>query len=142
MLLNSHTWDPELNCFVSDEHRRVAMLINKYDNELFLCFIPPEKRELNEEYPFAVVHMPNGRPSYIVFKVKQDEVNADLLVRIWKNDTAKNGNILQDLELKERANRMMELAKLEDEKQDQLDFARSMLKSPLNWYRHGGKVYT
>lgn len=119
----------------------MAELINMYDSELFLCFIPPEKRNNNEEYPFAIVHMPSGRPSYIVFKVKEDEINETILAKIWSNDAAKNGNILSELELKERARRMLEMKRIEDQKQEQMDLALSIVKSPLNWYKHGGRVY-
>lgn len=136
-------YDAESGHFVSQEHQRIAEIIHDYDPDLYLCWIPPENRDLDNTQPFAIIHMPEGKPQYIVRKLKDSEVDARLLQWLFSNDQARAGNdILGSIEAAEAAKKALKLKEREERIGERLDLAETMLKSPLNWYRHGGKKYT
>lgn len=129
--------------FVSAEHQRIAQIINDYDPDMTLVWIPPEERNLNEEFPFAVMHtMPNGH-TYIVRKVREHEVNAELISWLWTNDLAKQGvtNIAAYVESLENAQKAVELKRREEEMADKADFFKTVLEGP-NYFRHNGRVWS
>lgn len=140
-LIDSHIWNEEHNCFVSDSHRRVAEIINDYDSELFLAFVPPQLRELDEQYPFALIHSPQGKPQYVVWKLKESEINEQLLARIWSSDNLKH-DVLGRIEALDAARHAMKLHAEMEAREEANEIGASILKSPLHTYKHNGKKYT
>lgn len=137
-MIDGHVFDPDSGHFLSEKHRRIGEIINDYNPDLHLVWIPPTDRNAEDTMPFAILHTPPGRPEYIVFKVAEDEVDARLLARLWENDMAVN-NPLRRLEALEAANQAILYKKQMEEAEERADIARSMFKSPLNVYRFGGK---
>jgi hypothetical protein len=138
-LVSIPIYDAQSGHYISADHQRVAELINDYDYSLFLVWIPPSDRT-GEIYPFGILHRPIGRPEYIVRRLKESEVNADLIAWLWTNDNERN-NPIAVLEKQEQAEKALKLKKHLDELQEQKDIALSVINSPLNTYRHAGKVY-
>lgn len=128
---------------VNTAHERLATIIHDYDPTLKLCWIPTDKRGPQDLYPYALVHTPVGKAEYIVCNMTEEEVNRPELVlsAIFKNDMAKNGNLFSDLEAWESAKRILEAKEREDALEEKKEFAKSVLKSKLHAYKHGGKVY-
>jgi hypothetical protein len=140
-LSNAYILDSEVGHFISEEHRHVAELINDYEPTLFLVWIPPDKRAFNEEFPFAILHRPEGHPEYIVRKVRENEVNADLIAWIWMNDQARGGkDVLSRVQAMEDAREAMKLKKQAEQAEANGDLAMSILKGK-NYYRHNGRIY-
>jgi hypothetical protein len=139
---SAHIYDPEIGHFVSSNHSRVAAIIQDYDPTLFLVWIPPNKREMNEEFPFAIMHRPKGKPSYVVRRVRESEVNAGLIAWLFMNDQARQGkDILGRLEAYEQAMEAMRLKKQMEQREETKDIAASILGGK-HWYRHNGIVYS
>jgi hypothetical protein len=140
--LNTYVYDADSGHFVSSEHQRVAEVIQEYDPNLYLMWIPPEKRELDDTQPFAIVHMPSDGKQYVVRRLKEDEVDYRLLAWLWSNDQARKGNdVLGRLEAEEAARKALELKVEMERREETRELATSIVRSPLNWYKHNGKVF-
>ena len=124
--------------FVSREHQRIAEIIQDYDRDLHLVFIPPRDRNHDDpnEKPFAVAHMPEGREVYIVFF--SDTCDERILERLWRNDTNRT-NPLSDLEAQEAAKEAIKYKEQMDQMEQDADVARSLIRSPLHSYKINGK---
>lgn len=123
-------WDEESGHFLSAEHQRIAQVIHDYDPSLELAWIPPDNRALNEEYPFAVLHKPEGFPPYVVMRLRENEVDHRVISRLWAND-AKNGNVLDAIEKDEQARQALALLEREEAEAEARELAAFMVKSPV-----------
>jgi 3-hydroxy-3-methylglutaryl CoA synthase len=130
--------------YVSAEHQRVAEIINDYNHELTLKFIPPEQREGLDDFPFAIFHTPMGKPAYIVRRVRTQDVNQNLIAWIFHHDQERPGNSAHNqVRAMEAANQALKLKtaiEIEEEKQAKIDFAHSVLNGK-NYYKHAGRNY-
>jgi hypothetical protein len=139
---NAYVLDPMTGYFISSEHQRIAELIAEYEPALRLVWIPPDQRMQNEEYPFAILHSPADRNPYIVRKVKQHEVNSELVAWLWMNDQARNGKApLQRIKAIQDAEQALTMKRVEEQKAEMHDFASSVLRGK-NYYKHNGKTYS
>lgn len=140
--LNTYIYDADSGYFISEEHRRIAEIIQDYNSDLYLCWIPPDKRALDDTEPFAIIHMPPGKPQYVVRRVKDSEVDVRLLQWLWSNDAARRGeDILNSLEAFEAAQKALKLKTEAEKLEEANDVATSIIKSPLNTYKHNGVKY-
>jgi hypothetical protein len=121
--------------FISAEHQRIAEIINDYDSDLYLLFIPPAKREPGDK-PYAIMHQPPGKAPYIA--MYSDTCDERLLARLFEND-ARRHDILSRLEAEELAQKLTEAKRRQDEADAKADIAKSMWRSPLHTYKHNGK---
>lgn len=126
--------------FVSQEHIRIAQIIQDFDPELFLVFIPPSKRDRNDpnEKPFALAHMPENKPSYIVSYF--DDCDERILEFAFMNDTRRH-DVLARLEAHDAAVQAIKLKKLMEEEEMKQDLVASIVRSPKHQYRHNGVIY-
>jgi hypothetical protein len=138
----THVLDSETGHFISAEHQRVAEVISSYDPTLQLLWIPPEKRDLDESFPYALLHTPtNGQAPYIVRKVREVDMNQGLIAWVFANDQVKNPNDLNEFQdIQEAARRALIAAEIAEARAEKYDFAQSVLNGP-NYYRHGGRKY-
>lgn len=140
--LEAHVYDSEIGHFVSETHRIVAQIIQEYEPKLFLTWIPPEDRGFDDTQPFALIHTPGDRPSYIVRKMRPEEVNADLIAWLWANDQARNGVDLHGyLKAREDAQKAIKMKQQREQMDEAGDFMYHVIKGK-NWYRHNGKVFS
>jgi hypothetical protein len=123
-------FDPDTGRALSAEVQRIAQVIHDYDPKLELAWVPPEKRELNEQYPYAVIHHPDDAPAYIVMRLRETEVDHRVIARLWGSD-AKNANVLDRIEKEEAALRAVEFLKREEELQEAREKAAWMVKAPV-----------
>lgn len=123
--------------FVSAEHQRIAEIVNDYDPDLFLAFIPEAKREPGD-HPFAVIHRPVGRPEYIAFYA--DKCDERILERLFMNDLTKH-SVIDQLEAKDRARKAVEFKRQMGEAEARKDLVQHIIKSPKTRYRHNGVTY-
>ena len=126
--------------FVSQEHVRIAQIIQDFDPELFLVFIPPSKRDRNDpdEKPFALAHMPGDKPAYIVSYF--DDCDERILEFAFMNDTRRH-DVLARLEAHDAAVQAVNLKKVMEEEEMKQDLVASIVRSPLHTYKHDGKRF-
>lgn len=143
MSTNFYELESQTGHFISADHRRIAEIINDYNQYMQLIWIPPEQRELNEEFPFAILHSPPGLAPYIVRKVRESEMNHTLISWLAMNDLSKNrpADIFARIEADEAARKLLEFKRQEEAKAEKLDLAKSIIGGK-NFYKHDGKKYT
>ena len=128
--MNGFNWDEETGHFLSAEHQRIAQVIHDYDPTLELAWVPPNRRMLNEEFPFAVIHKPLGGEPYVVMRLRETEVDHRVIARLWRAD-GKNGNILDSIEADEAARKALELLKQEEELEEAREKMAWAVKAPV-----------
>ena len=123
-------FDPNSGRVLSAEASRIAQVIRDYEPTLELAWIPPENRELNEQYPYAVIHRPENAPPYVVMRIRETELDHRIIAKLWSAD-GKNGNVLSNIEAEEAARRAIELLKKEEEMEEAREKAAWMVKAPV-----------
>lgn len=123
--------------WVSEDHERIARIIQDYDPDLHLAYIPPDKREPGD-VPFAVLHTPPGQPGYIVFTAEYCDER--ILARLFAGDTAKT-DVLAGIDTHNAALEAIRLKKQMDYEEERSELVKSIVKSPKTVYRHNGVTY-
>jgi hypothetical protein len=126
--------------FASREHQRVAEILHDYDPSLSLVFVPADQRDGCDDFPYAVLCTQDGRAPYIVRRVRAEDMNEKLLSWIFYNDQT-HGDPVASIDAAQEAIKLKRTMDLEDAKQAQYDFAKSVLRGK-NWFRHDGRVYS
>lgn len=128
--------------WVNSDFRRLAEVIQDYDPEMFLSWIPLSQRTEQDTHPYCVVHEPLGRPGYVVFYLSEAEMARPdiILSRIFTGDTRQH-DVGKMLKTQADGAEVMRLKKLDEELDEKRDFVRTLFKSPKGRYKHGGKVY-
>lgn len=125
--------------WVSAEFQRIAEIINDYDSSLRLAWVPPENRELNEEYPFAVVGTDANGADYVAMRIRESEMDHRVLERLWTVDNTK-GDVLSAIDAKNAALEAIELKKRMDEIEEQKELAAWMIKAPTGAKHNGVRL--
>lgn len=121
--------DPQSGQALSAEHQRIAEIIKDYDPSLELAWIPPNERDFNDTQPFAVLHRTEaGVVDYIVFKLKESEVDHRVLSRLFTGDNAKN-DVLTVIEAEETARQLVQAKKELDEAEEAQELAAWAIKA-------------
>lgn len=124
--------------WVSAEFQRIAQIIHDYDPTLALSWVPPQNRELNEEFPFAVIGTTANGEKYIALRIRESEMDHRVLERLWTADNAK-GDPLSVMDAKNAALEAIELQKRMEEIEEQQELAAWMIAAPSG-ARHNGVV--
>jgi hypothetical protein len=122
--------------FVSENQRRIAEILNDYDPNLELQWIPPNERGVSQKAFRVVDTNPNG-PSYAVCFA--DECDERLLAQIFHSDQKRNGNnALTYLDNHNAAVELMNKKKEMEQRSEDHALVYSVLRSPKIHYRHNG----
>lgn len=133
-------FDPESGYALSAEHQRIAEIIQDYDSSLELAWVPPDKRQINEEFPFAVIHRPLGAEPYVVMRLRANEVDHRVLSRLWAHDSKFN-SVIDNIERDEAARRAVELKQQMEDEEQRKEFVSWAMKAPVG-ARHDGLRFT
>lgn len=139
-MLDTYTWVPEANAFISDRVRRVSEIVNDYDRGLFIAPIPDQIRNANPGMSHALVHESPTGYTYVVRTMTEEEINENLLVWLWTHDNNKV-NVLDRIEALDNARKAIDMKRKMDEAEEANEIGQAILNSPLHTYRHNGKVY-
>lgn len=120
--------------WVSEDHERIARIIQDYDPELHLAYIPPDSREPGD-VPFAVIHTPVGKRSYVVFTA--DVCDERILERLWTSDSQRS-DVLSSIDAHNAALEAIKMKKQMDYEEERNELIKSIVKSPLSVYKHNG----
>ena len=125
---------------ISVKHQRIADIIRDYDPTLELAWIPPEQRDFSDIEPFAVIHRPYGKPSYVAMTLREDQINETLLARLWSHDS-KNGDVLTWVEAQDAAAKAVKMKEQMDDAEMKEDLVKHIVGSHKNTYTHNGVTY-
>jgi hypothetical protein len=140
--MSGYIYEQETGHLLSAEMLRIAEILQDYNPTLDLVWIPPEDRRVDDtELPFAVRCTPsNGAKPYIVFQLREDEVDHRVLERVFEADTSRN-DVLSMLERREAALRLVEMKRKMDEAEERKEFVKSVFSSRKSVYKHNGVEY-
>lgn len=123
--------------WVSEEYERLARIVQDYDQAFELRWIPPEHRTRDDKKPYVVVDTTTERP--IVYASELDSPT-DILATIFQSDM-KQGNVLERIEARERAEKIIQLKERHDRLEELLEKYQWMAESNLNYMKVDGKKY-
>lgn len=131
--------------FVSEQHQRVAQIVNDFDRNLEVQWIPPDQRSTLTEQakPFRIVHNGSGKAegqAYVVMDLAEAEMNGSVIERLFQSRVDKH-DIPAQIKAQHDARRLVRLKELEDEQAATRDFDAFRLKTPLHTFKHEGKTY-
>jgi hypothetical protein len=121
-----------------DEHfERLARVVQDYDHNLVLAWIPPDKRTRDDKNPYAIIDIRINQP---IMYASEFETPVDILERLFNADNQK-GNVLDRLEARESAQKALEMKEWLDKREEINDVAKFFVKSPLHTVKHNGKKF-
>jgi hypothetical protein len=131
-LFNGNWYFPVDGHFVSQKQIRINEILQDYDPNLQLQWIPPDKRSA-QDAAFRVVHFQPGRAPYLVCVA--DEADERLLARVFEADQANSPNKLNYIENYNRALELTKLKEAEAEREEAHEMAVSVLRNTKSYYR-------
>lgn len=125
--------------FVSSDFAYLAEVIEDYDPNLELRWIPPDNRKTPHEQrnPWAVTNK-NG---YVIFLCSDKDKPYEILARIIDGDQ-RRGDILQRIDAKERAQEILQAKKqmeAMEEAKDEIRFLVGNANHGKNYLMHKGR---
>lgn len=123
--------------WVSEKFERLASLIQDYDSNLELRWIPPDKRTRDDKEPFVVFDKISN--TIVLYAKEQDEPHL-ILAKLWGIDNAHH-SVLEKLEIQERAQKALDMKRWMDEQEEMANLAYFFKQSPLHTIRHNGKKF-
>lgn len=137
-------YDRDQDLWVSAEFQRIAELINEFDPDLYLVFIPERDRDPNSDIkPFAIVHAKPGTEAYPIMSFDESRMNEQLLRDLFliRRDTA---NLADILEAQDHAHQIVLSKEWKERRAEAAERAAFMFRTPLHTINMGGgkKVYS
>lgn len=139
-------WDSESGEFINSGHQRLAQILKDYSPYLSLVWIPPKDRDATDTKPYAILSDMPGRPPHIIRYLSESEMSnpTEVLAWVFEGDVTKHrpGDILAKIEARERARKLMEIKKQQDDAEAAMDFVAFAVSSKSPHYmRHNGKIF-
>ena len=120
---------------VSAKVQRIVQAIKDYEPELEVKWVPPAARTEGQA-AYAICHNPVGRPSYVLFYVKNDEdFDERVLAKIIANDQRNGQQTYTDFEAWEQSKKLLEKQAFLDKMEEAKDIAAFVAKTHLNTIR-------
>lgn len=123
--------------WVSEKFERLASLIQDYDQNLELRWIPPAARTREDKEPFLIFDKVSDQP--VLYAKEQDEPH-QILARLWGIDNVKN-NVLDRIEIEQAAQKALDMKEWMDKQEEAASLAYFFKQSPLHTIRHNGKKF-
>lgn len=140
--------------FLSSKAARLAEVLHDYNPYLELCFIPSSKRDDTDTHPFAIRdnspwRLGPGGQGYIVRHISEREIDdpQSILEWLFEGDLSKHGisDIMAREKSREAARELLKLKREQDIAAERQELAAALIsggRDKLNYFRHGGKVFT
>lgn len=119
------TWSSEHGEFISDTHRRFAEVLNDYNPNLSLLFIPARERKLGDRWPFAIQEQIPGRGPVIIRYLDEASM-ADpkqILAWLFEGDIRRHRvvDVLDRLDAEAAADQLLKQKKWVEDAEDRQD---------------------
>jgi|SRR5882757_8090536 len=134
-ILNGSFYFPVDGHFVSHKQIRINEILQDYDRNLQLQWIPPGDRSA-DDLAFRVIHQEPGRSPYLVCVA--EEADERLLARVFEADQRNSPNKLNYIDNYNAALEMSRAKEAEEVRQEDHRLAQSILRSNKASYMHGG----
>jgi len=122
---------------LSGNAKRIAEVVQDFDDTLELQWIPPAERSPFGEAPYRIVQFhPNYEP-YVVMEIQENQLDQRVVAALFK---ARNFNLTEQ-EAKEAAQSAMKMREQMDEAEEDAKFTKWAINSTKT-VKHNGRVYT
>lgn len=121
--------------WVNQKFEDLARILQEYDPNLELGWIPPDKRTTDEKYPFAILENRDGK-KYIVTYVSESQEPYQVLGHIISIDN-RNEIIINRLEAEDAARKLLDQQKFNDSLAEGHEKATFLIASPLHYLTMG-----
>jgi hypothetical protein len=119
--------------WISEKQRRINEILQDYDPNLQLQWIPPEQRT-EQDKAFRVVHFPPGKRPYLV--CLSEEADERLLASVFKADQKNHGkDLLSWLDNYNRAKEIYAAKANEEKRAEAREIAVSAVRSDKSSYK-------
>lgn len=125
------------NEWISERFSILAEIVQEYDPNLELRWIPPDRRTRDDKKPYVVVDKSTNTPVHYASELDNPE---EVLAKIFWADNNKH-NVLSRLEATEAAHQLFVMKEWMNKMEEAADEAEFFMKSPLNWINFNGKKY-
>jgi hypothetical protein len=123
--------------WINENFARLAEIIQDYDINLELRWIPPENRTRDDKKPYVIWDIRCNKP--VLFACELDSP-VEILARLYDADN-KHGNVLKRLEASNKAIEDFKKKEQQDAWDDAHDQAKFLWTSPLNYVKFNGKKF-
>lgn len=137
-LVNGDFYFPVDGHFVSQNQVRINEILQDYDPNLQLQWIPPDRRS-HEDKAFRVVCFPLGRAPYLVCTA--DEADERLLARVFEADQVNSPNKLSYIENYNKALELSRAKQAQELRVEDHELAAAILRNRKSSFKHGGIDY-
>lgn len=139
-------WNSDLNCFISEDHARLAEVLHDYNPYFSLVFIPPAKRDATDTKPFAILDSSPGVVPYVMRYLSELEMKdtPEILAWIFNGDLRRNRpeDVFDRIRSRENAEKLLKQKQRMEELEDAQEFAEYAFKeNGRNYFRHNGQKY-
>lgn len=119
--------------FVSEGFLNLSEVIQDYDHNLELRWIPSDKRERDDKEPYVIWDNLTNNP---VIYAKEQDSPEEILGRLFMSDN-KTTSVLERIEMQERAKKVMDHKASMEAMEEMHDQSRFLLTTPLHTVRMG-----
>jgi hypothetical protein len=122
---SAQVYDSTLGEFVSDDHVRLARVINDYKPTLSLAYIPRKDRDASDTKPWAIVERDERFGEHVIRYLSDDEMKRpnEILAWIFAGDQDKHDKreIIARLDLEATAEEALRMQRDLDEREDHIE---------------------
>lgn len=145
---NSHLWSSEVGEFISSKHQRFAEIVNDYNPDFFLEFVPKNQRDATDSKPFRIVARVENKPPHIIKYLSNAEMENPQAILEWlfEGDVSKHrpDDIFARMEAKRIAAEVWTQKQEDDEQEDRRELLQQIVRGGRdrkNYFRHNGVTY-
>lgn len=128
----------QVDTWVSAEFERLAQVINDYDQNLFLEWVPPE-HQVNLSDKTKVFRIIDDRTKTIVMYADSLANPVAILEKLWSIDL-KHGDVVARMDAHNAAVEALNLKAQMDKREEIMDFVKFIGKTTNSRWRHEGRM--
>lgn len=140
------TWDSSQGAFISSRHQRLAELLNRYNPNFSVVWVPPKDREATIQFPFAILDSTPGLKPYVMRYLTEEQMQdpAEILAWIFEGDLSKHRpvDIARRMELRASAEALLKAKQYEEQQEEELDKLEFIARTGLNKFKIGSTQYS
>ena len=117
--------------WVSEEFEMLARMVQDYDSQFELRWVPPEARETPEERkrPYVIWDTKINKP---VLFAEETETPVDIIARLFLGDTAK-GDVMARIDARNKAAEAIEMKKALDISEERQEYIEWLIATKRNF---------
>lgn len=125
--------------WVSEDFARLAEIIQDYDEDMELVWIPPDKRTdpMDDRRAFAIVDNVQGLEPYVIMYIDINDDPKKVLAKLFENDVRRHSPeaVINRIDMANAAAELFRKKQQMEIAEEQADKIRFLFSSPLNYVK-------